>query len=118
MPLPRPPPRGTEEQPGRRPLRGPAAARLLLQFKSRSSGWRFRGKQNLTLAGRSDCFHGRAVGTAGFAKPQTAAVKLLGETKWSLDRIRAPNSIGRGQLPCKRVTASSVTASSVTASSR
>lgn len=74
-PLPRPPPRGTEEQPGRRPLRG-AATRLLLQFQSRSSGWRFRGKQNLTLARRSSCIHGRAFRTAGSAKPSRSAVRL------------------------------------------
>jgi len=44
MPLVWPPPRGIERQHGRRPLRG-AVQRLLLQFESRSSSWRFQTKQ-------------------------------------------------------------------------
>ncbi len=63
MPLVRPRPRGTSEQHGRRPFG--ARSRLLLYFKNLAVQVGRFGRSSRTLARRSSCLHGRAVGTAG-----------------------------------------------------
>ncbi len=74
-----PPPRGSVEQPGQRPVSRGAVHRLLLHFKSRSSGWRFEEEQTL---------HSRAVQFVDYAGScpgllVTLLAVLIDESLWS-----------------------------------
>ena len=92
MPLPRPRPRGLVEQHGRRPFRG-AVQRLLLLIKNpKTQVGRFVGN-SWTLARRSSCIHGRAVGTDGDILSFKFRLILIGLPK------RGKNSFALGRRP-------------------
>lgn len=77
MPLTQPPPRGTARRHGRRSLSGARVQCLPLLFEGHRPKLAVLREADRTLARRSNCLHGRAVGTVGSAKPSGRQIGLL-----------------------------------------